>query len=290
MDNNRIYSVSSKKRKSDILPDETESPPKVRQTIEDTISIQTNCLYNMNCLDAFPHISTSSVDAIVTDPPFAIEFQKKGSQYNRKRENVIEDYHEVPLKEYYDFNLQWLKEAYRVLKDTGSIFVFSGSTNSHIVKQAILDANFTILNDIVWHFQFGVCTSRKFVCSHYVIFFACKIDKKRKFFKECRFKKGEADEKGRKTMYKDMQDVWYIKREYWANEKKTPNKLPKEIVRKILSYVTEEGDLVLDPFIGSGQVALVAKEMGRNYCGFEISEEIFEFAQSRVQTEDKDIN
>jgi len=79
-----------------------------------------------------------------------------------------------------------------------------------------------------------------------------------------------------------MEDVWTIKREYWHGDKKTPTKLPAELVEKILAYASEEGDLVLDPFLGSGQVAVVSKMHGRRYAGFEIVAEYFDFAKQRL--------
>ena len=64
--------------------------------------------------------------------------------------------------------------------------------------------------------------------------------------------------------YKDKEDVWEIKREYWTGDEKTPTKLPAEIIKKILQYSSEEGDLVFDPFLGSGQTAVVSKLLKRN--------------------------
>ena len=90
---------------------------------------------------------------------------------------------------------------------------------------------------------------------------------------------------GRTTFYmhyRDKEDVWTIKREYWHGKDKTPTKLPSEIIRKILQYSSDECDLVLDPFLGSGQVAFVSKELGRKYLGFEIVDEYFSFAQKRL--------
>jgi len=73
-----------------------------------------------------------------------------------------------------------------------------------------------------------------------------------------------------------------INREYWTNKIKTPTKLPSEIIRKCLSYTSKKDNLVCDPFLGSGQVAVVAKEMGRNYTGFEIAENYYNFAKKRL--------
>ncbi len=79
-----------------------------------------------------------------------------------------------------------------------------------------------------------------------------------------------------------MEDVWIINRKYWRNEKKTPTKLPSEIIQKVLQYTSKPDDLVLDPFLGSGQVAVVSKEMGRRYLGFEMIKEYYDFAKKRI--------
>lgn len=64
---------------------------------------------------------------------------------------------------------------------------------------------------------------------------------------------------------------------------KTPTKLPAELIKKILFYSTQEGDVVLDPFLGSGQVAVVSKLMNRRYIGFEIVKDYYEFAKKRLE-------
>jgi len=80
-----------------------------------------------------------------------------------------------------------------------------------------------------------------------------------------------------------MEDVWTIKREYWRGEEKTPNKLPSEIIRKILNYSSKQGDLVLDPFVGSGQVPVICQEMDRRFIGMEINEIYYQFAVKRLR-------
>jgi site-specific DNA-methyltransferase (adenine-specific) len=73
-----------------------------------------------------------------------------------------------------------------------------------------------------------------------------------------------------------------INREYWKGKIKTPTKLPTALVRKILAYSSRENDIVLDPFIGSGTVAIACKEMGRHFIGFELVDEYYEFARARL--------
>ena len=83
--------------------------------------------------------------------------------------------------------------------------------------------------------------------------------------------------------YKDKEDVWVINREYWNGDKKTPTKLPAELIKKILMYSSEEGDVVLDSFLGSGQVAVISKMLDRKFIGFEIVKEYYEFATERLE-------
>ena len=79
-----------------------------------------------------------------------------------------------------------------------------------------------------------------------------------------------------------MEDVWVIKKEYWHGMTKTPTKLPAAIISKMLAYSSLPGDVVLDPFLGSGQVAVVSKMMDRKYLGFEVVPEYYRFARSRL--------
>ena len=81
---------------------------------------------------------------------------------------------------------------------------------------------FTTINHIIWKYQFGVVTKKKFVTSHYHCLYVCKNDQKRKFFPFSRYKKEDKTKEGRSLHYKDKEDVWDIKREYWTGDEKTP--------------------------------------------------------------------
>jgi len=246
-------------------------------------NLKFNQIYNMDCIEGMKLIPSQSIDLVITDPPFAIEFKAKKSNYNRTQSRVIEGYNEIPKKEYLDFTIKWMKEVYRVLKESGSMYVFSGWNNLKDILIAIDELNFILINHIIWKYQFGVVTNRKFITSHYHILYVCKNDKKRKFYPFSRFNKDEVDKNGRKLHYIDKEDVWVIQREYWTGVQKTPTKLPFELIKKILMYSSDEGDIVLDPFLGSGQVAVVSKLLKRQYIGFEIVKEYYEFAKKRLE-------
>jgi len=243
-----------------------------------------NAIYNMDCLEGMKRVAERSVDLIITDPPFAIDFKAQRSNYNRTGGRVLEGYSEVEAHDYGGFSHAWIERAERCLKQSGSMYIFSGWNNLKDILSAIDDVGLTVINHIIWKYQFGVVTSRKFVTSHYHCLFVCVDDAQRKFFPYARYGKNERTADGGSAHYRDKEDVWYIKREYWSGDKKTPTKLPAELIRKILAYSSEQGDLVLDPFLGSGQVPVVSKQEGRAYMGFEVAPEYFEFAQERLTT------
>ena len=229
-------------------------------------------------------IPDEKIDLVVTDPPFAINFKTKKANYNRTASRVLSGYNEITKENYYEFTLNWMSQCFRILKESGGMYVFSGWNNLADILNAIEEIGFITVNHIIWKYQFGVVTSRKFVTSHYHCLYICKNDKKRKFFPYERFSKEEKNNQGRSLHYKDKEDVWEIKREYWTGDEKTPTKLPAEIIKKILQYSSEEGDLVFDPFLGSGQTAVVSKLLKRNYMGFEIVKEYFDFISKRLKS------
>jgi site-specific DNA-methyltransferase (adenine-specific) len=222
----------------------------------------TDTIYHGNALELMPKIPDGVIDLIVTDPPFAIDFKAQRDNYNRTGSNVLEGYQEIPEKEYHEFTHRWMAEAARVLATDGSMYVFSGWNRLRDILEGLDSAGFTTINHLIWKYQFGVFTKKKYVSSHYHILFVAKDPKRYTFNKIDHY----------------PEDVWIINREYWKGKKKTPTKLPSEIVKKMLMYSSNAGDLVFDPFLGSGTVALVSQKEGRHFLGFEVVPEYFAFA------------
>lgn len=236
----------------------------------------------MDCIDGMKLIPAKKIDLIVTDPPFAINFKATKQNYNRTASRVMQGYNEIKRQDYYDFTINWMSQAYRILKDSGSMYVFSGWNNLKDILNALDDVGFITVNHLIWKYQFGVVTKTKYVTSHYHCLYVCKNEKKRRFYPFSRFSRKQKTPDGRSMHYKDKEDVWNINREYWTGDKKTPTKLPAELLRKILLYSSKKGDVVFDPFLGSGQVAMISKEMGRYYLGFEIVARYYDFAKKRL--------
>jgi site-specific DNA-methyltransferase (adenine-specific) len=223
-------------------------------------------LYQGDALSLLQDLPDGCIDLIVTDPPFAIDFRAQRVNYNRTGSRVLEGYREIPPEEYAGFTRNWMEQAARVLAPDGSMYVFSGWNRLIDVLSGLDNAGLTTINHLIWKYQFGVFTRRKFVTSHYHIIFAVKNPRRYCFNKIDHY----------------PEDVWVINREYWKGKIKTPTKLPSALVRKILAYSSREHDLVLDPFIGSGTVAIACKEMGRHFIGFELVDEYHAFARARL--------
>ena len=223
-------------------------------------------IYEGDALDLLPKVPSGTVDLIITDPPFAIDFKAQRLNYNRKGSNVIEGYQEIPEDEYGSFTRRWMAESARVLAPSGSMYVFSGWNRLRDILEGLDAAGLTTVNHLIWKYQFGVFTKKKYVTSHYHILFVVKDPKHYTFNKIDHY----------------PEDVWVISREYWKGRKKTPTKLPSELVKKILLYSSNQGDLVLDPFLGSGTVAYVAHQEGRHFLGFEVVPEYCAFARDSL--------
>jgi len=245
--------------------------------------LEFNKIYNLDCLEGLKLIKKGSIDLVITDPPFAINFKARRNNYNRTTARVLEGYNEISQEDYFDFTIKWMDGVYKALKESGSMYVFSSWNNLKDILNALDEIGFITVNHIIWKYQFGVVTKKKYITSHYHCLYVCKNEEKRKFFPYSRYGKEEKDCNGGSLSYKDREDVWIIQREYWTGDLKTPTKLPAELIKKILQYSSEEGDVILDPFLGSGQVAVVSKMMKRQYIGFEIVKEYYDFALKRLE-------
>lgn len=245
--------------------------------------MKTNIIYNEDCVKGMSSkVENNSIDLIITDPPFAIEFKANKQNYNRDSSKVLDDYFEIKSEDYLNFTINWLSEAYRTLKEDGSAYIFSGYNHLKDILIALDLLNFKVINHLIWKYQFGVYTKNKYITSHYHCLYVCKNPKLRRFYSYSRYSKDKVIN-NRKANYIDREDVWQINREYWTGKIKTPNKLPEELVDKILAYSSLENDIILDPFSGSGQISYVAKKNNRQYIGFEISKLCYEFSINRLK-------
>ena len=243
-----------------------------------------NQIYNMDCRDGLKKIECNSIDQILTDPPYGIRYGLNEGLNNRSKDGILPGYVDIPFSIYSEFSKEWIEDSFRVLKDTGTLYIVSGWQSYPILYRCVEEAGFTILNMLAWHYQFGKYTKNKFVTAFNPIIFAVKNPKKYKFYRNCRFSDDERTSNGNKANYKDRESVFYVSKERWEDKITTPTKLPFDLLEKMIQYSSLEDDLILDPFMGSGQTAWVARELGRQYIGFEVNNEFCEFAKKRLET------
>ena len=240
------------------------------------VSLHDSIFYNGDCIaGAAARIPDNSVDLIITDPPYGIAGDTLHKHYNRDEAFVYGGYVEVPPEEYADFSHRWIREAERVLRPGGSIYIVSGYTNLVDILDALRETSLREVNHIIWKYSFGVFTRRKFISSHYHILFSEKPGGRRTFHPESRYGLTERDEDGRSPNNADREDVWVINREYKPGRLKNKNELPGALLAKMIQYSSSEGDLVCDFFLGGFSTAKVAIGLNRLATGFEISGPLF---------------
>ena len=237
-----------------------------------------NVFYNEDCIEGCKkYLEDESVDLIISDPPYGISGDQLHKHYNREEHFVIDGYVEIPSDEYEEFSRKWIRQSERILKPGGSIYIVSGYTNLFSILKALRETQLEELNHIIWKYNFGVFTKRKYVSSHYHILFYKKPGKTHTFNTHALYGALEKSEDGGSLNYLDREDVWIINREYKPGQIKNKNELPKALLSKMILYSSNEEDLVCDLFLGSFSTAKVAIGLNRFATGFEISQRAYEY-------------
>ena len=227
-------------------------------------------LYKGDCIRVLKKIADNSIDVIFADPPY---FLSNGgiSCHSGKQVSVYKGFwdksHNVQDK--LKFNRKWLKECRRVLKDNGTIWISGTFHNIYTVGVALELEGFSIINNITWQKPNPApnLACRCFTNSTETIIWARKIDEKGKkgkhYFNYSLMKEINNN--------KQMKDVWLLNLPQKKEKKygKHPTQKPLSVLERILLASTEEGDLVLDPFNGSGTTGIVCMNLNRRYIGIE---------------------
>lgn len=219
-----------------------------------------------DCISGMHALPGDSIDCIIADPPFGLSFTGKESIYNRDDRYVRSGYQEA-RGDYAEFSKKWIAVLPRIMKPTSTAWIFSGWTNLIDILNAARDAKLLLINHIIWRYQFGVFTQRKFVTSHYHVLFFSKTENY--YFN--------------KINHYPL-DVWDINRTYRKGEVKNGTKLPEELIQRCIDFSTRPGDVVLDPFMGNGTTAVVAKANFRHYVGFELNKSMREVIGANVSS------
>lgn len=230
-------------------------------------------LYNEDCLTFLGRVEDESVDTVFADPPFNL-----GKVYGPQ----VND--EITEAEYVDWGKAWLDECIRTLKPGGSLFLYNLPRWNVLFGAHLLERNLDFRHWIAVSMKAGLPISRKLYPAHYSLLYYSK-GKPRTFRKirtpieTCRHCGGEIKDYGghRTAMNPDgvnLSDVWTdvppVRHRKFKSKKRIANQLSTKILERIIHLSTLEGDLVLDPFGGSGTTFDVAERHGRRWVGSEI--------------------
>lgn len=240
-----------------------------------------------DCLEELPKIPSESVDLVFADPPYNMS-KKKGLGWKYSKHITMQEKWDMFSKdEYFQFNQKWIKEALRVLKHGGSLWVCGSFHNIYqvgFILQHIEDAK--INNSIVWfkpNAQPNI-TCRMFTESTEHLIWASKNGNGKRWTFNYELMK-------KMNNGKQMRNVWEIpltpKKEKWAGPH--PTQKPMELLRRVILSSTKEGDIVLDPFVGSGTTSVVAKMLGRNSIGIEKEKKYLDIIEKRLNEPQKKI-
>jgi site-specific DNA-methyltransferase (adenine-specific) len=244
-------------------------------------------LYQDNCINILNDLPEGSVDLIFADPPYNLSNGgitcKSG-----KMANVNKGKWDVSKGVEIDFNFQkeWLYACKRVLKPGGTIWVSGTYHSIYSCGFALQSLGYHILNDISWYKPNAApnLSCRYFTASHETLIWAKKNKKEKHVFNYHYMKNGDWDKDPIKIPNKQMRSVWTINTPKSCEKihGKHPTQKPEELLRRIIIASSNEDDLVLDPFSGSGTTGVVAYKYNRQYIGIEKKEEYLKLSVKRI--------
>jgi DNA modification methylase len=250
--------------------------------------VELNRIIQGDCVEALKQLPDNSVDLIFADPPY--NMQLKDALYrpnNTKVDGVDDDWDKfASFAEYDSFCASWLAECKRILKNTGTIWVIGSYHNIFRVGTIMLNLGFWILNDVTWNKTNPMPNfmGTRFTNATETLLWCSKGDKYKKYtFNHQLMKKYNGG--------KQMTSVWRIKlcvgeeRLKGADGKKAHStQKPEELLKRVILSSTKQGDIVLDPFFGTGTTGAAAKKLKRNFIGIEREAEYIRLAKNRIDS------
>ncbi|WOF41630.1 site-specific DNA-methyltransferase [Sphingopyxis indica] len=238
-----------------------------------------------DCIEMMRSLPAASVDMIFADPPYNLQLggdllRPDGSQVDA----VDDDWDKFDSLAAYDrFTHAWLAEARRILKPNGSIWVIGSYHNIFRVGAALQDQGYWILNDVVWRKANPMPNFKgtRFTNAHETLIWASMGEKARYTF-NYRVMKTLNDEL-------QMRSDWLIpicggpERLKKGGHKVHPTQKPEALLYRVLLACSNPGDVILDPFFGTGTTGAVAKRLGRHYIGIEREDDYIAAAKERIE-------
>ena len=246
-----------------------------------------NTIIKGDCVAALEALPDHSVDAIFADPPYNLQL---GGALHRPDQSLVDavddDWDQFASFQAYDaFTRAWLLACRRVLKPNGTIWVIGSYHNIFRVGATLQDLDFWILNDIVWRKTNPMPNfkGRRFQNAHETMIWASRDAKAKSYTFNYDAMKAANDDV-------QMRSDWLFpicnggERLKGADGKKVhPTQKPEALLARVLMASTKPGDIVLDPFFGSGTTGAVAKRLGRNFVGIEREQVYIDAALERIE-------
>lgn len=231
-------------------------------------------------------MKSESVDMIFADPPYFLSndgITCKGGKMvsvNKGSWDKLESSRGKNIDEKHKFNRKWIKLCKRVLKPNGSIWISGTLHNIYSIGMALEQEGFKIINNITWQKTNPPpnLACRCFTHSTETILWAQKDEKKSRHFFNYKLMKEQ-------NGGKQMKDVWTgsLTKKNEKMEGKHPTQKPEYLLERIILAATEEGQVVLDPFCGSGTTGVEAVRYGRRFIGIDNCEEYLQITERRLQ-------
>ena len=243
-----------------------------------------NQILHGDCIEVLKSLPENSVDLIFADPPYNLQLQKDLYRPNMTKVDAVNDGWDKfdDFKTYDEFTSNWLSASRRVLKDTGTIWVIGSYHNIYRVGTIMQNLEFWTLNDILWIKTNPMPNFRgvRFTNAHETMIWAQKKKGAKYTFNHHSMKALNDD--------LQMRSDWEIplvtgkKRIKTNGTKAHSTQKPEALLYRVIMASSKVGDVVLDPFFGSGTTGAVAKKLGRNWIGIERDKKYVKVAQKRI--------
>ena len=244
-----------------------------------------NTIINDDCIKAMNQMEPNSVDLIFADPPYNLQLGDALTRPdNTNVSGVYEEWDSFESLAAYDaYTREWMTAARRVLKDDGAIWVIGSYHNIFRVGYILQDLGFWILNDIIWNKTNPMPNFKgtRFTNAHETLIWASKNPNSKYTFNYEAMKALNEDTQ----MRSDWQIPLCTGKERLKDDegnKLHPTQKPESLLYRVIMASTNVGDVILDPFFGTGTTGAVAKKLGRNFIGIERDINYVKGAQARI--------
>ncbi|MCA0401715.1 MAG: site-specific DNA-methyltransferase [Proteobacteria bacterium] len=247
-----------------------------------------NQILNEDCLGALARLPEASVDLVFADPPYNLQLAGALTRPDQSLVDAVDDEWDqfASFSAYDSFTRDWLALCRRAMKPNATLFVIGSYHNIFRVGTILQDLGFWILNDIVWRKANPMPNfrGRRFTNAHETLIWAARDANAKKYtFHYEALKAGNEDVQARSDWYMPLcTGAERLKDE--AGAKAHPTQKPEALLQKILLSTSNPGDLVLDPFFGTGTTGAVAKKLGRDFIGIERDPAYAKAAAARIES------